>query len=157
LDEFKLVNDSLGREAGDQLLLAVGRRLEASLRSTDVCERLTAESSISPDEVAHTLARVGGDEFVILLDNVRNAVDASRIADRVQASLARPFQLAGRDVFIGASIGIVVSGGTAYTRTEEVLRDADTAMNRAKSLGKGRSEVFNSEMADWVVERLRLD
>jgi PAS domain S-box-containing protein len=157
LDEFKLVNDSLGHEAGDQLLLAVGRRLEGSLRSTDAVERLTVEVAAGFDDSPHTLARVGGDEFIILLDNVRSAADATRVAERVRATLARPFQLEGRDVFISASIGIVVSGDTAYTRTEEVLRDADTAMNRAKALGKGRSEVFNSEMGDWVVERLRLD
>jgi PAS domain S-box-containing protein len=157
LDEFKLVNDSLGHEAGDRLLHAVGQRLEMSLRSTDAFERFAIESAPGPDDLSHTLARVGGDEFIVLLDKVRSAADARRVAERVQSALARPFQLASRDVFIAASIGIVVGGSARYARTEEVLRDADTAMNRAKALGKGRSEVFNSEMGDWVIERLRLD
>jgi len=156
LDEFKLVNDSLGHQIGDELIHGVAQRLATSLRSTDTLNRMPGELTATAPDFDPTLARIGGDEFVILLDNVRNATDATRVAERLLLALAHPFQLAGRDVFIAASIGIAVSAA-GYTKTEEVLRDADTAMNRAKALGKGRCEVFDSAMGDWVVERLRLD
>jgi predicted signal transduction protein with EAL and GGDEF domain len=138
------------------LLHAVARRLEASLRSPDEFSRLADEALPTASGIEHTLARLGGDEFIILLNDARHAADATRVAERVQLALARPFQLAGQDVFVAASIGIAVSA-TGYTRTDEVLRDADTAMNRAKGLGKGRAEIFDTAMGERAVERLRVD
>jgi EAL domain-containing protein (putative c-di-GMP-specific phosphodiesterase class I) len=104
----------------------------------------------------HTLARLGGDEFIILLHEVRGVLDATRVAARIQQSLSRPFRVAEREVFTTASIGIAVSG-SGYTRPEDMLRDADTAMYRAKALGKGRSEVFDVAMREQVIGRLHLE
>ena len=155
LDGFKLVNDSLGHLAGDELLWSVARRLEGSLRATDTVGRpLDApESSATPPE--HTLARIGGDEFIILLNEVHEAADAARVADRIHRTLSQPFQASGRDVYTSASIGIAVSA--AGSTPDEMLRDADTAMYRAKVRGKGRSEVFDEGMRVQVLERLQLD
>lgn len=155
LDGFKLVNDSLGHIFGDELLQAVSRRLEGSLRQADSVTRPGTESSVA-HAPEHTLARLGGDEFVVLLHDVRGVVDATRVAERIQRVLLRPFDIGGREVFTSASIGIAV-GGTSYATAEDVLRDADTAMYRAKALGKGRSEVFDAAMREQVLERLRLD
>jgi PAS domain S-box-containing protein len=155
LDGFKVVNDSLGHLAGDDFLQAVARRLEASLRSTDVLTRASGEVPHNGTN-EHTLARLGGDEFIILLHEVRGVLDATRVAARIQQSLSRPFRVAEREVFTTASIGIAVSG-SGYTRSEDMLRDADTAMYRAKSLGKGRSEVFDVAMREQVLSRLQLE
>ena len=159
LDGFKFVNDSLGHAAGDQLLQAVARRLESSLRQTDVVTRIagsSAEGGGEPTPREHTVARIGGDEFIILLHDVRGAADALRVAERVQQGLIYPFQVAGRDVFASASIGIAV-GPANYATADEVLRDADTAMYRAKAFGKGRSEVFSTAMREEALERLQLE
>src|SRR6185436_15890146 len=117
LDGFKFVNDSLGHLCGDELLQAVARRLESSLRRADMLVRPagTAGPATAPE---HTLARLGGDEFVVLLHDVRDVVDATRVAERIQRLLARPFQISGRDVFTTLSIGIAV-GSTNYTRADE--------------------------------------
>ncbi|MEZ5316737.1 MAG: EAL domain-containing protein [Vicinamibacterales bacterium] len=155
LDGFKLVNDSFGHLMGDQLLQAVARRLESSLRVSDLVSRPGPDPA-SPPPLEHTLARLGGDEFVILLHEVRGVVDATRVAERIQRVLTRPFDLAGREVFTTGSIGIAV-GTSAYGKPEDVLRDADTAMYRAKALGKGRSEVFDATMREQVLQRLQLD
>jgi PAS domain S-box-containing protein len=156
LDGFKLVNESLGHLAADELLQSVARRLEASLRSTDTVSRTPDGTEHEPLPREHTLARVGGDEFVILLDEVRGAVDATRVADRIQLALTRPFQVSGRDVFATASIGIAVSS-SGYAEPEEMVRDADTAMYRAKERGKGRAEVFDEQMRVQVLERLHME
>jgi diguanylate cyclase (GGDEF)-like protein/PAS domain S-box-containing protein len=147
LDRFKVVNDSLGHVMGDQLLVATARRLEACLRSTDAIARL-AESP--------TVARLGGDEFTILLDGIKHVSDATIIADRLQRELTLPFNLNGREVFTTVSIGIAVSA-TGYDRPEELLRDADTAMYRAKALGKARYELFDPAMRDIAVASLQLE
>jgi diguanylate cyclase (GGDEF)-like protein/PAS domain S-box-containing protein len=152
LDGFKVINDSLGHLAGDQLLQAVARRLEASLRVSDTVTRPAVHRAV----VEHTLARLGGDEFVILLNAVRSVVDATRIAERIQFVLTAPFQVAEREVFTSASIGIAVAT-SLYATAQDVLRDADTAMYRAKALGKGRSEVFDASMREEVMQRLQLD
>jgi PAS domain S-box-containing protein len=152
LDGFKVVNDSLGHQMGDQLLQAVARRLEESLRTTD----LVVRSGQLPQPVEHTLARLGGDEFVVLLHDVRGIVDATRVAERLQAALGRPFDLDGRQVYSTASIGISLGSGS-YSKAEDVLRDADTAMYRAKALGKARAEVFDTSMREQVLSRLQLD
>ncbi len=155
LDGFKVINDSIGLMAGDELLQAVARRLEGSLRSVDRIA-LSRDGEPAPMTDDHTVARLGGDEFIILLQSIRSVDDATRVADRMQQALARPFHIDGRDVFTAASIGVAVSGH-AYTRPEDVLRDADTAMYRAKALGKGRTEVFDSLMRQQANARLQLD
>ena len=116
LDRFKLVNDSMGHRAGDQLLVAIARRLDRIRRAGD------------------TVARLGGDEFAILVEGVEDAPSAGRVADRVHRELAHPFEIGGQEVFTSASIGIAL-GGIADHRPEDLLRDADTAMYRAKTHG----------------------
>jgi diguanylate cyclase (GGDEF)-like protein/PAS domain S-box-containing protein len=127
VDRFKAVNDTLGHHIGDQLLAAVTKRLETCVRRGDV------------------LARLGGDEFTILLNEIGDAAEAIRVASRIQESVAMPFQLEGNEVFVSASIGVALSSA-GYTRGEEILRDADTAMYRAKALGGNRHEIFDVSM-----------
>ncbi len=138
LDRFKVVNDSLGHVLGDELLVAIGHRLEACLRQGD------------------TVARLGGDEFAILLDDVRDANDATRVADRIERELASAYALRGHEVFASASIGIALST-SGYMLAEEVLRDADTAMYRAKNSGRSRYELFDRKMHAQAVEQLELE
>jgi diguanylate cyclase (GGDEF)-like protein/PAS domain S-box-containing protein len=126
IDRFKLVNDALGHEAGDQLLVQIARRLESCLREGD------------------TLARHGGDEFTMWLDDVRGPADALRVADRVHEVMAEPFDLAGQRVSSSASIGVAVAS-SLYKSAEDALRDADVAMYRAKAMGKSRTAVFQRE------------
>ena len=147
LDGFKMINDSLGHLIGDQLLIGVANRLEKCLRSTDTVARL-GES--------FTVARLGGDEFTVLLDDLKGPEDAKRAADRLMKALAPPFILGGKEVFTSVSIGIALSN-SAYEQSEEMLRDADTAMYRAKSLGKSRYEVFDANMRAIVMARLQLE
>ena len=138
LDRFKGVNDSLGHHAGDQMLLAIAKRLETCMRPGD------------------TVARLGGDEFTVLLEEIRDTSDAIRVAERVQSAVAAPIDLGGVEVFTTVSIGIAVGAG-AYAKPEEVLRDADTAMYRAKALGKGRYEIFDAAMHERAVTLLRTE
>jgi diguanylate cyclase (GGDEF)-like protein/PAS domain S-box-containing protein len=137
LDDFKVVNDSLGHEAGDLLLTVVAQRLKRCLRSGD------------------TLARFGGDEFVVLLDAVEDPGEAVKVAERVTDELGRPFALEGRELYVSASVGI--SFGSARTKTPaDLLRDADTAMYRAKEAGGGFM-VFDQAMHERVARRLDLE
>ncbi len=140
LDRFKVINDSLGHLVGDQLLMSVVLRLRAIVGSRD------------------TVARVGGDDFAILVRNidVAHAVD---LADRIHEALIVPFDLKGQEVFVTASIGIAVGGEPAAAREqpEHLLRDAHTAMYRAKALGTGKHQVFDASMHDLAVERLQLE
>lgn len=152
LDDFKLVNEAHSQTCGDQLLLAVARRLEGSLRATDGVAR---PGPAAPDE--YTVARLGGDEFVILLPHVRESFDAMRVAERVQRALARPFPIDAREIFATVSIGITLSGGDPATTPDDLLRDAGTAMGCAKTMGKGRIEMFDVGMREKLVERLRLE
>jgi diguanylate cyclase (GGDEF)-like protein/PAS domain S-box-containing protein len=147
LDGFKMINDSLGHLAGDQLLVGVASRLEKCLRSSDTVARLGE---------TFTVARLGGDEFTILLDDIKEPDDANRAAERLMKSLAPPFFVAGKEIFTSISIGIALSN-TAYEEPEDMLRDADTAMYRAKSLGKARFEVFDADMRASVMARLQLE
>lgn len=137
LDRFKVINDSLGHACGDQLLQKVARRLEAALRPND------------------TVARLGGDEFTLLLDDVSDPREATVIAERVLQSLKAPFVIDGRELFIDSSIGIALA--TAASKPEEVMRDADVAMYRAKADGKGRHAVFDAAMHQQVMRRLDLE
>jgi diguanylate cyclase (GGDEF)-like protein len=116
LDRFKIVNDSLGHDMGDRLLVDLSRRLESCARKID------------------TVARLGGDEFAILLDSIPGHNLATEVAERIQESLRQPFDLEGQEFFTTASIGIAYSE-TGYERPEDILRDADTAMYRAKANG----------------------
>jgi diguanylate cyclase (GGDEF)-like protein len=137
LDRFKLVNDSLGHQVGDQLLIAVARRLESAVRPPD------------------TVARLGGDEFTVLLDGVTDVHEASLVAERVHATLRTPFDIDERELFIDASIGIALADADAAPDT--VLRDADVAMYRAKADGKGRHAVFDARMHEQVMRRLDME
>ena len=156
LDDFKVVNDSLGHQAGDALLRDVAARLEESLRASDMVARPSRETVDRPEPTEHTLARLGGDEFIVLLDEVRSVIDANWVAERLQESLARPFSVLGHTVFVTVSIGLALSGPDRR-HSEELLRDADTAMYRAKATGKGRCEVFDANMRVQVLDRLQLD
>src|SRR5580700_12027208 len=147
LDGFKMINDSLGHLAGDQLLLSVSNRLESCLRLTDTVARLGE---------TFTMARLGGDEFTVLLDDLKDLGDAKLTADRLMKVLTGPFVLAGKEVFTSVSIGIALSN-SAYESPDDMLRDADTAMYRAKSLGKARYEVFDADMRASLVARLQIE
>ena len=147
LDGFKMINDSMGHLIGDQLLVGVAHRLEKCLRSTDTVARL-GES--------FTVARLGGDEFTVILDYLKDPNDAKSAADRLMKALAPPFILDGKEIFTSVSIGIALSS-SAYEAPEDMLRDADTAMYRAKSLGKARFEVFDADMRASVMARLQLE
>ncbi len=138
LDRFKVINDSLGHVVGDKLLKAIAERLFAQVRPGDV------------------VARLGGDEFTILLNRTGVHQDVINVAERVQRELAKPFQIDGYEVFTSASIGIIVSD-EIMREPEDFLRDADSAMYRAKESGKARYEVFDSEMHVRNMNQLRIE
>jgi diguanylate cyclase (GGDEF)-like protein len=138
VDGFKHVNDSLGHQIGDQLLIAISRRLECCMREAD------------------TVARVGGDEFISLIDDVESTEDILSLADRILESLRTPFSLDGHELVVSASIGVALSG-TNYETAEEIVRNADIAMYRAKSKGKGGYVIFDEEMHALAVGRLRME
>jgi diguanylate cyclase (GGDEF)-like protein/PAS domain S-box-containing protein len=148
LDRFKDINDSLGHLVGDELLIAVAMRLEASTRASDSVGRFMPPP--------HTVARFGGDEFTILLDNIKHVPDATLVAERLQLALSQPFYIEGHEIYTSVSIGIVADA-TGYERAEDLLRDADTAMCQAKSLGRSRYQVFDAAMREHVVQRLQLE
>jgi diguanylate cyclase (GGDEF)-like protein/PAS domain S-box-containing protein len=137
LDRFKLVNDSLGHRAGDELLVQIGRRLESCRRAGD------------------TVARLGGDEFTLLVENVGAEEEAIRVAERVHSAMAKPFLVGGHEVFAAVSIGIAL-GGPETEQPEHLLRDADTAMYRAKVRGT-RHALFDASMHERVMAALRLE
>ena len=147
LDRFKIVNDSLGPLIGDQLLIAVAQRLQACLRCTDTTTRYEQEPAV---------ARLRGDEFAILLDDIKHVRDATRVAERLQRALMGPFMLHGQEVFTSTTIGIAVSA-TGYDRPEELLRDAGTAMHRARTLGTMSYELFDPAMRDHALSRMQLE
>lgn len=147
LDRIKVVHDSLGPLAADRLLVEVARRLQSCLRSTDIVTR---------DEPGCTLARLGGDEFTVLLDDITDASDAVRVAERLRRALEEPFELEGHQVFTSATIGIAVST-TGYTRPEEILRDAAIALNRATASSAVPYEIFDPEMRHRAMSRLQVE
>ena len=138
LDRFKAINDSLGHQAGDELLTATARRLERCLRPGD------------------TLARLGGDEFTVLLEDLRSEADATGVAERIHQEVAAPLQIRGGEVFTSVSVGIALSNA-GYESPEDILRDADTAMYRAKAGGRARHQVFDGDMHRRAVSSLRLE
>jgi PAS domain S-box-containing protein len=156
VDEFKIINDSLGHAAGDDLLIQIGQRLKESVRRADTVSR--PRTSDVPERPANddTLARLGGDEFTILLDDIRDPIEAVRVAERVQAELAIPFVVNQQEIVISASIGIAASS-SPHTHAEDLLRDADIAMYRAKRAGKARCEVSDTAMHENAVKRLQLE
>jgi PAS domain S-box-containing protein len=155
IDEFKVFNDSLGHSAGDDLLIQIAQRLTASLRGVDTVSRRPANGSLVA-VTESTLARPGGDEFVVLAEELRDASDGIRMAERIQERLAAPFTVDGHEIVINASIGIAFSGNTS-AGASDVLRDAEIAMYRAKRAGKARCEVFDSAMQADAVKRLELE
>ena len=127
IDRFKLVNDSLGHSVGDRLLAAFANRIQESLRDID------------------TLGRFGGDEFVILLEDIENSEYASGVADRLQQELKRPFMIEGKEVFAPASFGVVLNTRN-YDEPENIIRDADAAMYHAKENGKAQYKIFDNTL-----------
>jgi diguanylate cyclase (GGDEF)-like protein len=138
LDRFKCINESLGHGAGDELLVRTARRIEACLRPGDV------------------LARVVGDQFTVLLDDLRSESDAVRVAERIQNAMALPLTVGGTEVFTSVSIGIALSS-SGYSRHDDMLRDAYTALYRAKAAGRGHHEVFDADMHRRAVDQLQLE
>jgi diguanylate cyclase (GGDEF)-like protein/PAS domain S-box-containing protein len=138
LDRFKSINDSLGHAAGDELLIGAGRRLERCLRPGD------------------TLARLGGDEFTVVLDEIGNEADATGVAERIHAELAAPIEVNGFEVFTTVSVGIALSSA-GYDCPEDMLRDADTAMYRAKAAGRARHQVFGGDMHQRAMSSLQIE
>ncbi len=137
-DRFKLINDSLGHNAGDNFLVQVSRRIQDSLRPHD------------------TVARLGGDEFGVLVRQVEHERSVVALAERLMEAMRRPFLVAGTELMTSASIGITFSA-LGYTSPEEVLRDADTAMYKAKGAGKARYALFDASLHTEVAQRLRLE
>jgi diguanylate cyclase (GGDEF)-like protein/PAS domain S-box-containing protein len=138
VDRFKVINDSLGHLAGDQLLIGIGQRLRACTRPED------------------TVARLSGDEFAILLEDLTDPAQAMKVAERILNTLGRPFLLEGREIFTSGSIGIAFPSEDSQT-PEDLLRDADTAMYRAKSLGKARYEVFSMTMRAQTIALMKME
>jgi diguanylate cyclase (GGDEF)-like protein/PAS domain S-box-containing protein len=147
LDRFKVVNQSLGVLSADRLLISVARRLQTSLRGTDV---------VSRNGGGFTLARLGGDEFTVLLDDITDASDAIRVAERLRAALCTPFDVEGHQVFTSAVVGITVST-TGYERAEQVLQDAAIALHRAKAGNSVAYELFDPGMRERALTRLQLE
>jgi PAS domain S-box-containing protein len=156
LDGFKMINDSLGHMFGDKLLIAVANRLAHSLRCNDTISRAPEGQPVASTAETVTVARLGGDEFAILLPGLNDPTDATNVANRLMQALSMPFNIDGRKVFSLASVGIALST-SGYLKPEEVLRDADTALYRAKSLGKARCEVFDANMRASIMTRLQLE
>jgi diguanylate cyclase (GGDEF)-like protein/PAS domain S-box-containing protein len=138
LDRFKVINDSLGHTIGDQLLVGIADRLKLNLRPGD------------------TVARLGGDEFTVLVEDITDETESVQVAERIQKELSVPFLLSGREVFTTVSMGIAPSA-TGYERAEDILRDADTAMYRAKSSGKARYEIFDKAMHARAINLLQME
>src|SRR6185312_2262119 len=154
IDQFKVFNDSLGHSAGDELLIQIGKRLSASLRGIDTISRTWLEGRSQMGDEG--LARLGGDEFTVLLEDIRDSSDAFRVAERIQQRLALPFQVNGEEVITSASIGIAF-GASSYSASEDLLRDAEIAMYRAKRQGKAECRVFDQAMHESAMRRLRLE
>lgn len=146
-DRFKLTNDTLGHEAGDELLRQIAKRLRSGVRGNDPVGRPNDLSCVS---------RLGGDEFVVILDNIGRPQNAKLVANRLLKLLADPYQIFGHDVVSTASIGIVTSTPD-YARPEDMLRDADIAMYEAKLAGKGRYVVFDAAMQTKLQRRMDLE
>jgi len=146
VDRFKIVNDSLGHETGDMLLIEIAERLRSSVRATDVSARIAYPSVV---------ARFGGDEFAVLLENLHSRSDATTVAGRILTQFASHFEIHGRIIFATVSIGVAL-GDSAHS-SNDLLRNADTAMYYAKTRGKARLEVFDEGMRGRAVARMELE
>jgi len=146
VDNFKLINDSLGHDVGDELLVAIASRLTTTVRALDSVVHFSED----------TTARLGGDEFIVLLDGLHRSSDALVVAERVQNRLNSTFALGAHEVTVTASIGITVVE-RSYDRPEDILRDADTAMYRAKGSGKARYAMFDESLHAEAMARLKLE
>lgn len=138
IDRFKTINDSMGHQAGDELLLTITRKLNALVRPNDV------------------VARLGGDEFVILVENINDREQVLQIAERILITLQQPIKILGQKIYTSASVGIAMGSGD-YEKPEDLVRDADIAMYRAKTNGKGRYEVFEEGMHSGAVSLMKLE
>lgn len=143
IDDFKIVNDSLGHSIGDKLLVAIAERLKHNVRTIDLATRKTI------------IARFGGDEFAILLDNLEENQRAIAVANRLKELLSRPFNINGKEIFSTVSIGVAISSDT-YIHPEDILRDADMAMYHAKESGKDHVEIYDKAMHDRVLRRMHM-
>ena len=167
-DKFKLVNDSLGHEAGDQLLLQIAERLTDCAREIDTISRISGDGTPEPEpapagggenddhEKRPMAARLGGDEFTIILENIRCDADAARVAQRLLAAGAKPYVLNGQSVHSTMSIGITTNS-LGYDKAEDMLRDADTAMYHAKREGRSRFSMFDQAMHNEALARLTFE
>src|SRR5580658_1567274 len=156
VDHFKTVNDSLGHSAGDQLIVQIAERLSGSIRRDDIVPRPAERTGPVRAAGNDILARLGGDIFAILLDDIRDASDGIRVAERIQQNLALPFSVDARQLQITVSIGIAASA-TNYSAAEDVWRDADTAMHGARSLGRSRYQMCDPAMHAAAMNRLKLE
>ena len=143
IDDFKIVNDSLGHATGDKLLIAIAERLKHNVRTID----LETQNIV--------IARFGGDEFAILLDNMNEVESATGVANRLKKILSRPFKINGKEIFATVSIGVAISSDT-YVHPEDILRDADMAMYQAKEAGKDQVEIYDKAMHDRVLQRMNM-
>ena len=147
VDRFKNINDSLGHLAGDLLLKALAVRLRDGLRAADTVARLQEDCGV---------ARLAGDEFAVLLDEIRQGGDAASVAERIGAAMRAPFMLNENEVFVTVSIGIAESAN-GYERAEDLIRDADTALHCAKTAGRSRFRIFDTDMRRRAVARLQTE
>ena len=138
LDRFKVINDSLGHQVGDELLIGIARRLEKCMRPGDM------------------IARLGGDEFAVIIDNLKGSDDAIQAADRLHQEMSVPYLLSGREVYASASIGVALSQ-SHHENAQDFLRAADTAMYHAKSRGRGCVELFDTEMHARALGQLQIE
>jgi len=152
VDGFKQINETMGPEAGDQVITEIGNRLGTCLRLDDTVARPAGK--LPSDDAL--LSRSGGDEFTILLESIKHPGDAMRVAKRIQAAIGAPFQLQDREVITPVSVGIALSAASQQ-KPEELLQEAETAMRRAKALGGSRCEVFDEGMHTRAISRLKLE
>ncbi len=159
IDRFKNINDSLGHVIGDQVLQAVAHRIRECIeRVTGSAEQEDGQEDGRPGHrnMAWTIARMGGDEFTVLLEDIRSLRDATLIVREMESEFRKPVQVEGRELYVTLSTGIVLGPGE-YERPEDLLRDADTAMYGAKAGGRARCEIFDEKMLARVQEQLRLE
>ena len=153
LDNFKNINDGLGHQTGDLLLMQVGSRLKNCLRENDLISNLTEVSDLHGSQL---ISRMGGDEFSLILSDLANADEAKKVASRILTQLARPFLLDGHEIFIGASIGLALYPDNGIT-PEILLKHADIAMYEAKAKGKNNFQFFEEKMTEGLEKRISLE
>jgi PAS domain S-box-containing protein len=156
LDHFKAINDGLGHSVGDALLVETAHRLERNLRAADSISRIDRWDPTLAKVAGHTVARFGGDEFAITLSGISRPADATRAAERLGRAIAAPISVAHQELVVTASIGIALSA-TGYERPDDMLRDADIALYRAKAIGRGGCEIFDETMRHAVRRRLEFE